>query len=160
VFLRECMFGGAFGSFQSTSRHFFDEQHEAYRFLQELTALRRSHIALRRGRQYLRQVSASGSEGDFWFPQPIGGRLRWVVAWSRIFADSEFVCAVNTDPGQPITAWVTLDHGLNPPGTSMECLLSTDGGAKGSAVIVEAKNGSAIRITVPAAGFVVYHARS
>jgi glycosidase len=55
VFLRECMFGGSFGSIQSDDRHFFNENHEVYQFIQEVCALRRQHIALSRGRQYLRE---------------------------------------------------------------------------------------------------------
>ncbi len=37
VFLRECMFGGTFGSFQSTGKHFFNEDNIVYRFVQEVT---------------------------------------------------------------------------------------------------------------------------
>jgi glycosidase len=157
VFLRECMFGGPFGSHQSTQRHFFDENHEIYRFMQRLAALRRDHFALRRGRQYLREVSASGQNGDFHYPRTIGGELRWVVAWSRIFADQEYLCAVCTDPDRTLTVWATVDHSLHAPGVSpMTCLFSSDPSQEGSTVAVEAANGSAIRITVPAAGFVVY----
>jgi glycosidase len=156
VFLRECMFGGPFGSFQSAGRHFFNESSEIYRFVQEASRLRKNHIALRRGRQYLRQVSASGAVGDFYYPQPINGEMRWVVAWSRLFADQECLCAVNTDTHQSITVWATVDHHASPPGKVMRCLYSTDPGQRGGAVTAEPRNGSAIRITVPAGGFVVY----
>ncbi len=153
--LRECMFGGPFGSLQSTGRHFFNEEHDAYRFIQGLAALRREHIALRRGRQYLREVSATGLEGDFHFPQAIGGELRWVVAWSRIFADREVLCAINTDAERELTVFATVDHRLNPPGAEMECLLSTDLQRLGRRTAVEARNGSALQITLPAGGFEV-----
>lgn len=159
TFLRECMFGGRFGSFQSNYKHFFNEDHEVYRFISELCALRRQniHIALRRGRQYLREVSITGQESDFYFPQPIGGELHWVVAWSRVFADSEYLCAINTDKNQSLTMWVTVDNSLNPPGGQMTCLLSTDSTQIGQKVSVDLKNGSAIKIDVPIAGFVIYH---
>ena len=157
AFLRECMFGGEFGSLQSSGRHFFNERHEVYRFIREVCELRRRHIALRRGRQYLRQVSATGSEGDFHYPQPLGGELHWVVAWSRIFANREYLCAINTDANQPLGVWGTVDHDLNPCGNRMTCLLSTDPAQKGLEVTVDNRNGSAVRITVPPAGFVVYH---
>jgi glycosidase len=156
VFLRECMFGGPFGSLQSTGRHFFSENHETYRFIKEVCELRRRHIALRRGRQYLREVSETGHNDDFYYPQPIGGQLRWVVAWSRLFADREYLCAVNTDADRPLTVWVTVDHDINPPGRQMTCLLSTEEAQKGETVAVQAKHGSAVQITVPPAGFVVY----
>ncbi len=157
TFLRECMFGGPFGSFQSTGRHFFNEDHPAYRFLHDLCAVRRQHIALRRGRQYLRQVSASGNEGEFFFPQPVGGALHWVVAWSRLFAEQECLCAMNTDASRPLTVWATVEGHTTPVGKAMTCLLSTDPTQQGSTTMVEARNGRAIRITVPPAGFVIYH---
>ena len=160
VFLRECMFGGPFGSLQSAGRHFFNEWHEIYKFMKKLCDLRKEHLALRRGRQYLREVSASGNEGEFYYPQPVCGEMRHVFAWSRIFSDSEYLCAINTFINEPLTVWVTLDHKLNPPGKEMECLLSTEANeceSPGIRRTVEAKNGSAIQITVPGAGFVVYH---
>jgi glycosidase len=157
AFLRECMFGGKFGSLQSADRHFFNEGHEVYRFVRDVCALRQKHLALRRGRQYLREVSASGANGDFYYPKPIGGELRWVVAWSRIFADQEYLCAINTNANDPLTVWVTVDHQISPPGKTMSCLLSTDSKQKGSAATVDPRNGSAVLITVPAAGFVVFH---
>ena len=157
VFLRECMFGGAFGSMQSTGRHFFNESHEIYRFISRLAALRSQHIALRRGRQYLRQVSASGHDNDFHYPQPLGGELRWLIAWSRIFADREYLCACNTDPRHPLTLWATVDSSLHHSGETMNCLFSSDREQEGTSSDIEARNGKAIAITVPPGGFVVYH---
>ena len=157
VFLRECLFGGPFGSVQSTGKHFFHEQHSAYQFIQEVCSLRQQHIALRRGRQYLREVSATGNVEDFHYPQPLGGQLRWVVGWSRIFADQEYLCAINTNAKKQLRVWVTLDNSLNPAGKKLVCLFSTKPSQKGSKVTVQGRNGSAVLITVPPAGFVVYH---
>ncbi|MBY0431157.1 MAG: hypothetical protein K2Q10_08165, partial [Rhodospirillales bacterium] len=97
-FLRECMFGGQFGSLQSAGHHFFNEDHPTYREIARLAAVRHQHLALRRGRQYLREVSISGTEGDFAAPRLVSGQLRGIVAWSRLFAGSEVLCAINTDP--------------------------------------------------------------
>jgi hypothetical protein len=72
--------------------------------------VRRRTPALRRGRQYLREISGDGV--NFGQPSPIGGQLRSIVAWSRIFADHEVLAAINTDPLLPQTAWVTVDAGL------------------------------------------------
>ena len=155
VFLRECMFGGPFGSLRSTGHHFFNEDHPVYQLIHALCALRQDHIALRRGRQYLRQVSASGADHDFVYPQPVAGHLRWVIAWSRLFAGREYLCAVNTDPDQELALWMTVDHGLHPPGSVMTCLFSTDPAQVGRQARVEARNGSALRFPVPAAGVVV-----
>ena len=157
AFLRECMFGGPFGSLQSQGRHFFDETHELYAFVAQLCELRRRHIALRRGRQYLRQVSSSGREDDFHYPQPLGGELRWVVAWSRLFADREYLCAINTDPDRALEVWIVIDHDLHPPGAGeLTCLLSTDPAQTGTRRPVEPRKGSSLRLRVPPAGAVVY----
>jgi len=156
VFLRECMFGGGFGSFQSTGKHFFNENHEVYRFIQEVSGLRREHIALRRGRQYLRAVSESGRAGEFYYPRPVNGELHWVIAWSRIFAGSEYLCAINTDIERDLDVWVVVDNGINSAPGVMHCLFSTDTVQRGGSVPVIAVHGSSVRIRVPAAGFVVY----
>ncbi|MDD4347676.1 MAG: alpha-amylase family glycosyl hydrolase [Opitutales bacterium] len=157
VFLRECMFGGPFGSFRSAGRHFFNEAHPVYGFVSRLAAFRKDTIALRRGRQYLREVSGSGESWDFHYPQMLNGELRWVVAWSRIFADEEYLCAINTDPAHSIEVWVTVDRSLHPEGTSMGCVFADDGLRVGSSVRVESRNGSSVRIMVPPAGFLIFH---
>ena len=95
------MFGGRFGPFRSANRHCFDEQHPLYRELAAILAIRRQQPALRRGRQYLRDISGDGQ--NFGPPRTLGGQLRSVVAWSRILADHEFLAAINTDPDNPRT---------------------------------------------------------
>jgi len=153
-FIREAMFGGEFGPFRSRQRHGFREDHSVYRELAQIHALRRERLALRRGRQYLRAISGNGL--DFGFPETIGGQLRSVVPWSRIFDDREVLLAVNTDPRQARTAWVTIDDSLNRAGDHLTCLYSTDGGQVGKDVTVEARNGKAVLLTVPAAGVAAY----
>ena len=156
VFLRECMFGGAFGSFQSSGNHFFNEDNEIFRFVGEVSELRRKHIALRRGRQYLRPVSESGREGEFFYPQPVNGELHWVIAWSRIFAGSEYLCAINTDTERELTLWVVVDHVIHAGQGRMQCIYSSDSLQVGESSAVVSVDGSAVQIRVPAAGFVVY----
>jgi hypothetical protein len=114
--------------------------------------VRRRTPALRRGRQYLREISGDGV--NFGQPSPIGGQLRSVVAWSRLFADSEVLAAINTDPLLPQTAWVTVDAGLQKD--KMTCRYSTDRTQEDETVPVENHNGRAVRLTVPPAGFVIY----
>ena len=155
VFLRECMFGGNFGSFQSAGKHFFNEDSLIYRFVKEVTRLRRENIPLRRGRQYLRQVSANGH--DFYYPQPLNGELHWVIAWSRIFAGSECLCAINTDTERELSLWIVIDNAFHSaPSSTMACIFSTDSLQIGKSVPVLPYSGSSVHITVPAAGFVVY----
>jgi glycosidase len=153
-YLRECMFGGAFGSCRSAGRHFFTEASPAYRELAAVLAVRRRLLPLRRGRQYLRETSGDGTH--FGLPEMLGGQIRAVVPWSRIFSDEEVVCAINTDYDRPSTDWVTVDARLHPPGSTLVCQHSTDRAQIGESLTVEPRNGSAVHLTVPAAGFVVY----
>lgn len=155
-YLRECMFGGAFGSLQSTDRHFFDENHEIYRFIADVTALRSRHLALRRGRQYLREISESGEPGSFGLPHMIGDRIRAVVPWSRLFDRREIVLAINTDADSKREAWVTIDASLHAGAGALTCLYSTDAVQVGATTAIKARNGRAVRIAVPAGGFVAY----
>jgi hypothetical protein len=79
-----------------------------------------------------------------------------VVAWSRIFADKEILCAVNTDPNQALSAWVTIDAGLHREGGQLQRMYSTDDAKAPQTVSIEARNGLAVNIRVPAHGFVLY----
>lgn len=153
-YIREAMFGGEFGAFRSRRRHCFAEDHPLYREFAKILALRRQKLPLRRGRQYLRPISGNGA--DFGLPAMIGDRMRSVVPWSRIFADREVLAAINTDAQQPRTAWVTIDDRLHRAGDRLTCLYSTDAAQIGKDVAVEPRNGKAVLLTVPAAGFVVY----
>jgi glycosidase len=153
-YIREAMFGGAFGAFRSRDRHCFDEDGPLYRELAAVLTLRRQRLALRRGRQYLRPISGNGV--DFGTPRLFGRELRSIVPWSRIFVDDEVLLAINTDPQSATTAWVTIDDGLHAAGDELRCLYSTDHGQVGQAVQVEARNGKAVRLSVPAAGFAAY----
>jgi glycosidase len=153
-FIREAMFGGEFGAFESRGRHFFDETNPAYVELRKILALRRNNLVIRRGRQFLRQISGDGH--NFGLPVMIGGVIQSVVAWSRIFTDREVLLAVNTDVTNSRTAWVTIDAGIHATGSHLACLHSTDSAQIGSNVTVEARNGKAVQITVPPAGFVAF----
>ncbi|MDH3505372.1 MAG: alpha-amylase family glycosyl hydrolase, partial [Nitrospirota bacterium] len=153
-YIRECMFGGEFGAFQSHQRHFFNEESPAYQQLAIILRLRRDKLALRRGRQYLREISGNGM--DFGLPRMLGGRIRSVVPWSRIFNDQEILLAMNTDYSAPRSAWVTIDDGLHHAGQALTCLYSTNAGQIGQETTVESRNGKAVVLTLPAGGFVIY----
>jgi glycosidase len=153
-FLREAMFGGEFGAFRSRGRHFFDENGRVYREMAKILEIRRQKAALRRGRQYLREISGNGEH--FGLPRLFGGEIRSVIPWSRLFNDREVLLAINTDHASPRTAWVTIDDYLHAAGDQLTCLYSTDPQQIGRSVTVEARNGKAISIPVPSAGFVIY----
>ncbi len=155
-YLREAMFGGEFGAFRSRGRHFFDEDQPVYRELAKVHRLRRDRLPLRRGRQFLREISGNGVA--FGFPARLGdGPLRSIVAWSRVLGDQEVLCAINTDPDQATAAFVTIDRDLRADGRRLTCLYSSTAGEIGSTVTVESRIGRAVvHLTAPAAGFVVY----
>ncbi len=153
-YLRESMFGGEFGAFESRGRHFFNEDGRVYRQLAALLDVRRQHITLRRGRQYLRPISGDGIH--FGLPRPIGGRLRSIVAWSRVFNGQEILVAINTDYTGTQTAWVTIDNGLHRAGETLHCIFSTDRQVMTCRLTIESKNGKSVLATLPAGAFVVY----
>jgi glycosidase len=154
-YIREAMFGGEFGAFRTRQRHFFNEDGGVYKELAKILRLRKQKIALRRGRQYLREISGDGQ--NFGIPTMIGGRLLSVVPWSRSFDNQNLIVAINTDPDQPRTAWVDLPSVVTQPGQSLKCLYSTDQNQAGQGLVVQSTSGrNAIQLTVPAAGFVVY----
>jgi glycosidase len=153
-YIREAMFGGEFGAFGSRGRHCFDEDADTYREFARIAALRRERLALRRGRQFLREISGDGI--GFGLPRMVGGELRSVVPWSRIFDSQEVLVAINTDSHQPRTVWVTIDAELHRAGGALRCVYSSDAAQVGTSAAVEARNGTAVRLTVPAAGRVIY----
>jgi glycosidase len=156
-YIREAMFGGAFGPFRSRDRHVFDETGDGYRALADLLTLRRGEPALRRGRQYLRPVSGDGVH--FGLPTGFGGAVRGIVAWSRILADREVICVINTDIEHPHETWVTIDAGLHATGDRLRLLAAAapaPGAPPPPTAPVEARNGMAARIEVPPGGFAAY----
>jgi hypothetical protein len=155
-YIREAMFGGAFGAFRTKGVHCFNEDHPVYQELAKILNVRQQKIVLRRGRQYLRPISSPNDGIHFNLPEMIGGQIRSVVPWSRIFNDQEMLLAINTDYDQPRTAWVTIDNSLHQVGDVLKCIYSTDVSQIGRSVMVEARNGKAVLITVPAAGFVIF----
>ncbi|MFL9458678.1 MULTISPECIES: alpha-amylase family glycosyl hydrolase [Nostocales] len=153
-YLREAMFGGEFGAFRSRGVHFFNEDNPVYQELAKILEIRKNNLVLCRGRQYLRPISGDGQ--NFGFPKMIGNQIRSVVPWSRILSRKEMLLAINTDFEQPSTAWVTIDNELHNEGDILTCIYSTDKEQISQKVLVEAKNGKSVKITVPATGFVIY----
>jgi glycosidase len=152
-YIREAMFGGSFGAFRSAGRHCFDEDGATWAEAAAVLRLRRQEPALRRGRQYLREISGDGTH--FGLPRSYGGRITTVVAWSRILADRELVCAVNTDTAAERTVWVTVDAELNDTTKAYVYRHSSDPRTVDTTTPVEARNGRAISVRLPPAGFAV-----
>ncbi len=152
-YIRESVFGGPFGAFRSAGRHCFDEDGATYAEVAAVLAVREQEPALRRGRQYLREISGDGVH--FGLPRILGGRMTTVVAWSRILADREVVCAFNTDTVAARRAWVTIDAGLNDATAAYTYRYHSDPGIVGTSTAVAARNGRAIDVGLPPAGFAV-----
>jgi hypothetical protein len=147
------MFGGGFGAFRSHDKHCFDEEKTTYKGLIEVAAIRSRELALRRRRQFLREISGNGT--DFDYPYKMGAeKIKTVIAWSRIFDGVELLCAMNTDTDAAGEAWVTVDSDINEEGDSKTCIFP----AGGQAIKVEKRSdGRAVaKLTIGLAGFVIY----
>ena len=77
-YIRECMFGGKWGAFNTGSRHFFNPEKPLYKEISRIAEIRQNEAALRYGRQYFREISGNGID----FGYPIDGRC--TLAYSRI----------------------------------------------------------------------------
>jgi hypothetical protein len=150
-YIREAMFGGAFGAFQSRGRHCFNEHGVVYKELATVAKIRGQELCLKRGRQYLREISGNGV--GFGNPVVFGDGMRSVVAWSRVFDGVEVLCAINTDASSERTAWVTVDSEIQSQGVTMKALYPAGNADIG---VVDKGDRFAVRLTVAAGGFVMY----
>lgn len=155
-YIRECMFGGDFGAFRSKGKHFFNQDHQLFTDIAKLLEFRKNCIEMKRGRQYLRPISGNGQ--DFGMPRVLGGKMTSVVAWSRIFNNSEIVCAINNNTTESLSVWVLVDSRLNNAGDSYTCRFTNNAAqmAFQQTTVVNHPMGKIINITVPPAGFAVW----
>lgn len=147
-YIRESMFGGTFGAFETSGCHFFDPEHPTYRAIAAIAAVRsrsdRIGLALRRGRQYPRETAFLGRPFAF----PGRGEL---VAWSRILFDQEVLVALNTHGTQSRGAEVTVDASLHPVGSTMRFLYPEGGTVQ----VRESGGRAAVRVDLPPAGMAI-----
>jgi len=159
--LRENMFGGRFGGLCTQGRHFFNEDGELYRALAALIELRKKLLPLRRGRQALHRVSGDGVH--FGLPHRLGDRMRSLVCWSRLLVDQEVLVALNTDEGEPVTAYSTVAPTFRVEGDQFHRIFwyaPRSSAAPPPSLTVERRDGGplAVRMTLPPAGFAIYQA--
>jgi glycosidase len=138
-FVRECMFGGKWGAFNTTGVSFFDEDNAIYRGISNVAEVRLQEPALRYGRQYFREISGDGAG----FGYPTSGQN--TLAYSRILDSDEVLVAMNLDSSSR-QDFITVDRNLTPPGSTMVDLLDNNATFR-----VEESQGRA-RVRVPLAG--------
>jgi glycosidase len=161
-YVRECMFGGTFGAFETAGCHFFDPGHPTYLRIAAVANVRRRAdavgLTLRRGRQYPRETSREAGRGRWRIP-----RRGELAAWSRIMASQEVLVAVNTHGTETRGADVTVDATLHPPGCHLTFLYRsgwsdeqlTDPPADQTAPVHELNGRAFVRLVLPAAGMVI-----
>jgi glycosidase len=165
--LRENMFGGRFGGKRTQNVHHFNEDAPLYQAVAKLADLRKQLIALRRGRQFLHEVSGDGEH--FGEPAKLGERLLSLVTWSRVMGDQEFLLAINTDENNPREMWTTLNPNQRTVGESLDLLFSyaLEHGVEDLAstqyaprtIAVEVRNNViCARLKLGPAGFAIYSA--
>jgi glycosidase len=122
-YIREDMFGGPFGAFETTGCHFFNPNHPTYLRIAAIARLRNQmdYIGrtLKMGVCYPRETSFADSP----FHLPGSGEL---FGWSRILAYHEVVMVLNTNGVEERGAKVTVDENLNPPGSRLRVLYRAD----------------------------------
>jgi glycosidase len=158
-FIREAMFGGAFGAFYSRNRHFFDDSSATYSFIRDITLLRANEVALRRGDQYVCTVSPASifhRLGRLANAAPYR-RHHSVLAWARVYREDVVLCAINTSNDGPARAWISLfEERLDLPTEDVAQRLYPLDDVQDLKVVRRRDGGAKVLLTVPAAGFVIY----
>ena len=145
-YVRECMFGGSWGAFDSQGRHFFDSTHEIYQGIQAIAQLRLNEPTLRYGRQYFREISGNGI--NFGYPQ--SGQC--ILAFSRILDSEEILIAMNLTQEQR-TDFVTIDRNLSGTQGELQNLLLTSS----EKLSIKETNGRAnVQLKLPPHGIGIY----
>jgi len=122
-YVREGMFGGAFGAFGTEGCHFFNPNHPTYLRIAAIARLRNSQDrigrALRRGLFYPRETS--------FLERPFGIQGRGeIAAWSMVHFDTEVLVVLNTHSLEGRGALITVDEGIHPDGSTMRYYYKSD----------------------------------
>ena len=121
AYVREAMFGGNWGAFDTTGCHFFNPQHSIYQGIAKIAKIRAEEPALRYGREYFREISGNGKD----FGHPIDGHC--TLAFSRVLDTTSVVVAMNLTHERR-EDYILVDGNLNPPDSTLVDLLN-DGGS-------------------------------
>jgi hypothetical protein len=122
-YIREDMFGGPFGAFETTGCHFFNLNHPTYLRIVAIAKLRNREDGigrtLRMGVCYPRETTFCG----YPFCLPGAGEL---FAWSMVLAYQEVVMILNTNGIETRGADITIDETLHPLGSTLQVLYRAD----------------------------------
>lgn len=132
IHVREAMFGGPWGAFDTAGVHFFNSDHPIYRGIARIAKNRAQEKTLRFGREYFREISGDAET----FGHPIDGHC--TLAFSRVFDVESILVCMNLDMEKRNDA-IAVDSRLNPPGRVMRDLLREGV----TYTVEEAKNGTA-----------------
>ncbi|MDP9174118.1 MAG: alpha-amylase family glycosyl hydrolase [Planctomycetota bacterium] len=139
TFVRECMFGGKWGAFDTVDVQFFNDRHSIYQGIAAIAKVRREQPALRYGREYFREISGDGEN----FGCPEGGDC--TLALSRVLDTDEVLIVINISQ-EARNDFIEIDGKLSSPGHSMVDLL-----AGGEKLKIEERNGrAAVRVPLAA----------
>ena len=122
-YIREAMFGGEFGAFETRGCHFFNPDHPTYLRIAAIARLRNGSSpagrTLRRGRLFPREISYL----NYAFGASRSGEL---AAWSQVHYQTEILMVLNTHGLEGRGADVTVDAYLHPAGSDMTVLYNSE----------------------------------
>jgi glycosidase len=159
-YIRECMFGGPFGAFETEGCHFFNPNHPTYLRIAAIARVRsRPDIVgktLRRGHHYSRETSFEG------YPFAIHGPGE-LIAWSQILFNNEVLMVLNSHGLEGRGAYVTVDGSLRLIGSTLTYFYNSHWSdaelrhpPQGQTIAVEEIQGrAAVRIDLPPSGMVI-----
>ncbi|MEH2179035.1 alpha-amylase family glycosyl hydrolase [Nostoc sp.] len=113
----------------------FNRDHPFYQAIKKLSEYRKSHPAMRYGRQYFRPIS--GDRINYGISPFNSG----VVAFSRILNDQEVVVVANTDTETTRSIYVIVDYHLNSENPTFKVLFSNKSDNSTEPETVEEKQG-------------------
>lgn len=136
-FVRETMFGGKWGAFDTTGYQFFNPQTPLYQAINKIAQIRAQRPSLRFGRQYFRDISGDGEN----FGAPCDGKC--TLCFSRILDIEETVVAMNLED-VPRNDWMLVGYNQIKPGSKLIDALSNDGQIFD--VLAAPKGGAMVRV--------------
>jgi glycosidase len=145
AYVRESMFGGQWGAFDTQGHHCFNPQHPIYQRIRHIAQVRHHEPALRYGRQYFREISGNGA--DFGHPLVPG---ECTLAYSRILDTEEVLVCLNLQ-NQPRQDYITVDRNLSAPGRAMKNLLDP----QQTAMVKSTNSRAHVQVNLPPHGMAI-----